>query len=301
MRDNCFEIGTIQAFLDGELVADAAENVARHIADCDDCAVSLAEAEDETAIAFSALENELNTLVPTQRLWLKINDSIEQKQTSFWQKVFAFISTPTSLALASLLIIFGLFAAVLNFQQTDKLDVAVAQNDSNKRNLVLPVSEPVTDTIQNLQNDKLPEIIKTETAENKKEYKITKTEFVKPEKIRKTLEQPKSKPETANIETNDQLQAANDALSGEDSYLKTIASLTKTVDTKKDETLKPSARFAFEKDLAVINDAIGKMQTEVKKNPKDETAKEMLRTSYQNKIDLLNSVTEKSELMASLK
>jgi hypothetical protein len=83
--------------------------------------------------------------------------------------------------------------------------------------------------------------------------------------------------------------------------LKTIAALTKTVDKRKDETLKPSARFAFEKDLAVIDDAIGLMQKEVKRNPKNEVAKEMLRSSYQNKIDLLNSVTEKSELMASLR
>ena len=308
MRDNCFEIGTIQAFLDGELASDAAENVARHIADCDACALSLAEAEDETAIAFSALENELNTLVPTQRLWLKINDSIEQKQSSFWQKVFAFISTPTSLALAGLLIVFGLFAAVLNFQQTDKFGAAVAQNDSNKQNAMLPVSEPVVNTVQSSQNDKLPEITKTHAAENKEDYKVIKTALEKPEKIRKVIDQPKLAPEKSSSKTDDELQAANnelripnDSLSGEDSYLKTIASLTKTVDTKKDETLKPSARFAFEKDLAVINDAIEKMQTEIKKNPKDETAKEMLRTSYQNKIDLLNSVTEKSELMASLK
>ena len=51
MRDKCFEIGTIQAFLDGELNSDASENVARHVALCDDCAISLAEAEDETAFA----------------------------------------------------------------------------------------------------------------------------------------------------------------------------------------------------------------------------------------------------------
>ncbi len=308
MRDNCFEIGTIQAFLDGELAADVTENVARHIADCDACALSLAEAEDETAIAFSALENELNMLVPTQRLWLKINDSIEQRQSSFWQRVIAFLSAPTSLALASLLIMFGLFAAVTTLRHAENLSPSVAQNDSINRNVGLPVIEPSINIEQNPLIDELPAIETAVAVENKNDYKVTKTSLGKTKKLKKVTEQPKLKFAIPNFETNNELKVNNkelrmptNALSGEDSYLKTIASLTKTVDIKKDETLKPSARFAFEKDLAVINDAIGKMQVEVRKNPKDESAKEMLRTSYQNKIDLLNSVTEKSELMASLK
>ena len=75
MREKCFEIGTIQAFLDGELASAVSENVARHVAVCSDCAVLMAEAEEESAFAFAALESELNTLVPTQRLWSKINQS----------------------------------------------------------------------------------------------------------------------------------------------------------------------------------------------------------------------------------
>jgi hypothetical protein len=43
------------------------------------------------------------------------------------------------------------------------------------------------------------------------------------------------------------------------------------------------------------------MRVVVKKNPKNEAAKDVLRASYENKIDLLNSVAEKTELMASLK
>ena len=90
-----------------------------------------------------------------------------------------------------------------------------------------------------------------------------------------------------------------ETISGEQSYLKTIATLKQTVDNRKDELMKPSTRVAFEKDMAVVNDAIKKMKEEVRKNPKNTAAKEVLRSSYQNKIDLLNSVAEKSELMAS--
>ena len=55
MKENCFDIGTIQAFLDGELASERLENVARHLALCDDCALQLAAAEEETAFAFLPL------------------------------------------------------------------------------------------------------------------------------------------------------------------------------------------------------------------------------------------------------
>ena len=76
MREKCFDEGIIQAFLDGELASDLLENVARHVSLCNNCAVLMAEAEEESAFAFSVIEQEFNTLVPTQRLWTKINDSI---------------------------------------------------------------------------------------------------------------------------------------------------------------------------------------------------------------------------------
>ena len=301
MRENCFEIGIIQAFLDGELAAEASENVARHVALCDDCAILLAEAEDETAFAFSALENELNTLVPTQRLWLKINDSIEKKEKSFWQKIYAFVSNPTSIAFASMLVVFAVFTAVLNLQQADKNENSVARNVPNKQTAALPASQNAVNTVQIPPTDDLPEIKTAEAKPENEDYQVVKTKFTKVEENQKINKLPNSRSETSNIETKYEPRMAGESLSGEDSYLKTIAALTKTVDNRKDQTLKPSARFAFEKDLAVIDDAIQMMQEEVKKNPKNEVAKEMLRASYQNKIDLLNSVTEKSELMATLR
>lgn len=88
---------------------------------------------------------------------------------------------------------------------------------------------------------------------------------------------------------------------GEESYVKTIASLTETVEEKKDGILRPSQRVAFERDMAVVNDTINKMKKEVRRNPRNETARQVLYSSYQNKIDLLNAVAQKEELMASIK
>jgi len=90
-------------------------------------------------------------------------------------------------------------------------------------------------------------------------------------------------------------------LPGEESYLKTIASLSKTVETQKDTAMRPSERVAYERDMAMVNDSIARMRQEVKRDPKNDSAKQVLYSSYQNKIDLLSSVSQKGELMASLR
>jgi hypothetical protein len=90
-------------------------------------------------------------------------------------------------------------------------------------------------------------------------------------------------------------------LPGEDSYVKTINDLSQTVNGQKDSVLRPSERVAYERDMAFVDDAIVKMKKEVRKNPKNESAKQVLYSSYQNKIDLLNSVSQREELLVSLK
>ncbi len=80
------------------------------------CNASRAQAEDESAIVFPALEREFNTLVPTQRLWNKINDSIatERENRSFWQRAWAFltvtVANPSLAAAAGVLLVIGIFS-----------------------------------------------------------------------------------------------------------------------------------------------------------------------------------------------
>ena len=299
MTEKCFDIGTIQAFLDGELSSDKMESVSRHIALCDDCAISMAEAEEESAFAFSALEQEFNTLVPTQRLWTKINNSIEKEKKSFWKPIFGFFSNPSVAAFASLLIVVGFFAAMLNLKTDAPTDSAMEIVPSQE-SVVSPISKPSIAIVGTpVENSKSKFLLATNSVSDKSENRAVKADFVKREgkavrKVKPNI--PREMP----IDDSGQ-RAANENVLGEDSYVKTIATLTETVNNGKDEVLKPSARFAFERDLAVTDDAIKKMSAEVKQNPKNEAAKQILRASYQNKIDLLNSVAEKTELMASLK
>lgn len=295
----CFDAGTIQAFLDGELANDAQESVARHVADCEACAALLSEAEDETAFAFAALESEFNgELVPTNRLWTKINDSIERESgKSIWKIAFAnfksLFANPSIAAFAGLLVVAALFLAARNSSEDKN---SVARENQPKQEIVLPKHSD--DSPVSIGDSKSARTIKTAridtpSVEAENNYRIVRTSFVKEENKRRI--------QNAAAKSAAPKSAATEFVSGEETYVKTIAALEKTVDSRKDEVLKPSARFSFEKDLAIADDAIARMKSEVKQNPKNEAAKQILRASYQNKVNLLNSVAEKTELMASLK
>lgn len=300
MTQNCVDIGLIQAFLDGELDSAKSETVARHVSVCDDCAILLAEAEEESAFAFTALEQEFNTLVPTQRLWTKINDSIEKEKKSFWKPIFAFVLKPQTAAFASLIFVAVVSITLLSLKPNEPIKTVASSEP--KVSAVVPANTPTFEpSSTNAPEVKsAPQILPAKRiappADNQigNEFRAVRTS---------SAVRTERKPE--NVPSNVAPEAVNPApienIRGEESYLKTIATLTETVNERKDQTLTASSRFAFERDLAVTNDAIKQMKREVQKNPKNEAAKQILRASYQNKIDLLNSVANKTELMASLK
>ncbi|MBP7416033.1 MAG: zf-HC2 domain-containing protein [Pyrinomonadaceae bacterium] len=283
MNANCFDIGMIQAFLDGELTHDESTRVSGHVATCDTCAVMLAEAEEESALVFPALEREFNTLVPTQRLWNKINDSIETERgnRSIWHKAWAFLAValanPTFAAAASILIVIGISAAVLLNRAPEQPPVAA-------------VVAPKTNVSSAVTNTPFGDV-------------VVEPRSTAPYTVERASTRYDDRRVTASTAVYKTSTSTNNAgyMPGEESYVKTISSLSKTVETQKSETLRPSERIAYERDMAVVDDAIAKMRKEVRKNPRNESAKQVLYSSYQNKIDLLNSVSQKGELMASLR
>ncbi len=287
MREDCLEIGSVQAFMDGELAHEESARVSGHIAACDTCALMLSVAEDESAIVFPALEREFNSLVPTQRLWNKINDSIsiERKNMPFWHRAWAFVSggllTPSMAAAASLIIVVGVVGlALLNRSLTvNNSPVARTSTSSPSPSAVAnpAASVPVPSTIE-------PDVVSSPSIAERADYRPSvRRDYVVPAKA------------SADRGNSDGY------MPGEESYVRTIASLSRSVADQKNDTIKGSERMSFERDLAVVNDAIVQMRSEVKKNPRNESAKQVLYSSYQNKIDLLNSVAQKEELVTSLK
>ncbi len=301
MTDKCLDIGTIQAFLDGELDSVKSESVARHVAACDDCAILLAESEEESAFAFSALEQEFNTLVPTQRLWAKINDSIERERKSFWKPIFAFLLKPQTAAFASLVFVAVVSITLLSLKP-DESPNNIAQTKQIEKNPSVAVAKiTASEPVKNIEPVAAPPTAPVRRDAQPANFEPTKNEIrpVNTSVVRSEKSADDVKPQTFTPQKVN--PASGEMIRGEDSYLKTIASLTQTVNAGKDQTLSASSRFQFERDLAVTDDAIAKMKREVQKNPNNEAARQILRASYQNKIDLLNSVADKTELMASLK
>ncbi len=284
MKQDCLEIGTIQAFMDGELDAPMRARVSGHIAICDACAGMLAEAEDEAALVFPVLERELNSLVPTQRLWNRINVAIanEKLQASWWQKLLggisAAIANPSFAVAAGLLIVIGVFASLWLNRGPESSGSTVATTG--------PSQPPATRPASTLTTADTP-----------------------PAALRPTAVQTSLDPSTRPIRAERAIYVTpaaptnlgNGYMPAEESYVKTIASLARNVEQKKDDILPPSQRVAFERDMAVVNDAISRVKQAARRNPKNETVRQALYSAYQNKIDLLNSVTQKEALMASIR
>ena len=302
MKENCFDIGTIQAFLDGELASDRVEAVACHIADCDDCSMQFAAAEEETAFAFNALEQEFNTLVPTQRLWTKINDSIERERRSFWAPIFAFFRNPALATFAACLLLFAVFVAYLNngnnveVVSTPKRNAPVQTAPSSETAAVSTTTGTSPGDLASKTSKDLQDEETSTPVEPQKSFRVVKTSYNSSSRTPKPDNPNHPKPDVSQTTAT-----VYEYLPGEESYIKTIETLKKTIDGSKDEVMKPSTRVTFEKNLALVDNAIKNMKEQVKKDPKNEAAKQVLLSSYQNKVDLLTSVAEKSELMASYK
>jgi hypothetical protein len=285
MNGNCFEIGRIQAFLDGELTPDLSSRFTNHVADCDACAALLARAEEEMSVVFPALDREFNTLVPTQRLWTRINESIveEKRSAPFWQRfrnaILAQIASPSLAAAAGVLIVFGIFAAVWSLRSGSEVDNGPIASST-------PQAAP---PVAFIDGPRQIAPVVSEPTEAKTPSRIERAGYTR-ESIKPVTAD--YKPSTAPV------NSAPGYIPGEESYVKTIQNLSSTVDNQKDTALRPSARITFERDMAVVDDAIKRMKHEVRKNPKNESAKQVLYSSYQNKIDLLNSIAQKEELMS---
>jgi hypothetical protein len=290
MKENCLDIGIVQAFMDGELPQDQIARVSDHLERCDSCAFMLGEAEDEASLVFSALDRELNTLVPTQRLWNKISGSIEVQWDSrpFWKKAQAFLgaafASPSMIGAAGLLIAVGAFSLILLNREPVSEDL-----------VSLPRPDAVTAPSAQAVREETPVILENVNA-------FTKVDRIDDprRRMQRALYRPRTAPAVALRSDRSSPVSATGYMEGEESYLKTISSLARTIEEQKDAVLRPSERVAYERDMAVVNDTIARMRQEVKRNPRNETAKQVLYSSYQIKIDLLNSVSQKEELVASL-
>lgn len=106
---SCPKEENLQAYLDGELTAEASEAVRAHLIACSHCAEAAQEMERAFAVIDSALAAELPDSVPTARLWARIEFArVEKVAPKFtlawlWNWKLAALAAALLLALAILL------------------------------------------------------------------------------------------------------------------------------------------------------------------------------------------------------
>jgi hypothetical protein len=300
----CLDIGTIQAFLDGETAPQTSVSVSNHVAACDNCALLMSDAEEQSSAVFSILEREMNSMVPTQRLWTKINETIEveKARTPFWKRAYdviaLYLATPSMAAACGLLVVVGLLAVVWSGSDNGSIDMAKNPRE-NREQLTSPntLPEPARPTVTEVTTyettDMTPGPLNASTREGDA-----------PRVIRADHR------DSDNSINGNRIRQRGDEMArpmnlmylpGEESYIKTINELKASVEDQKDLVLSPSSRVDFERDLAVVDDAIRRMKGVVAKDPNNQAARQVLYAAYQDKIDILNSVGQREELIASLK
>lgn len=285
MRSQCIDEGTIQSYLDGELSPNLMEKTAAHLAACDDCALALSYAQDELDVLSVALEPEMSLLpVPSERLRERINFAVAETQsqsftepkTSRFSEWFstltsAFIFKPqfaAGFAVVAFAILLGAFFIYSN-KSNDGFNAGIdGNNDVNFPNIVVP-NKPLRD----------------------KPYPTPE----KPEPVAG------NKATKKHVIVNGPTAPKEATLPGEKSYLQAIASLEKAIDAQEDLNMRPTLRAEYERNLAVVDKAIDETKKQVRQNPKDAGAAQLLFASYQSKIDLLNAVSNQNQLYASLR
>jgi hypothetical protein len=87
-------------------------------------------------------------------------------------------------------------------------------------------------------------------------------------------------------------------LPGEKDYRTAIASLEKSIKMGGDAALRPSVRAAYERNLAILDDAISQTRQVAAQNPKDRVAVGFLLETYRSKVELLTKVADQAQMAA---
>jgi anti-sigma factor RsiW len=307
MRE-CLEEGIIQSYADGELSLEMMEAVAAHTKACAACAVAVREAEDETAILSSALAPELSLSVPTARLRERLDAAIAGLQprtppameTSGSRRLrawFGSLFAPFAFA-PQQAIGFASVAVVVAFAVV--FSMIYLKNSGPEYAREVKRGEPVAFTI--------PEVPAKETAVPVEGTGVTEGGSIvvkhtikraRP-RVQPNREAPAPLVADKNPPPSQPAAPVKDTLlPGERSYLTAIASLTTNLEAGGEMSLKPSLRAEYERNLAVVDQAIETTRHAARSNPNDDDAASFLLTAYQSKVDLLNTVADQARLSAS--
>jgi hypothetical protein len=297
MIKRCLDEGILQAYIDGELSHDEARGAAAHIAACDSCAATLAEVENETSFFAAAFAPDESVNAPSEVLRSRIAAAVAQLESrseengarsrgrSFGGLLatlsgFFNVTPQSAVAFASLLAVVAfalIYFAVERRQHTPSKTVDTREIASANPTPVDSIGATTTSTDN--------KSVTAPTPENGTSYL-------------KANYNPR-RPLNRSVGTKHALAPSNakeQLLPGEKDYQTAIASLEKTIKLGGDASLRPSVRVAYERNLALLDSAIGQTRQVAAQNPKDKDAVGFLMAAYQSKVELLTKVADQAQV-----
>jgi len=260
---NCIDEGTLQAWFDGELAANAAAEVTTHLNACAQCAEAARAVESENTILTEGLAAEFAEAVPTERLRERVEAAVAGLQVrpvasqSWIHAVRDFFPSVRLLAYASAtaaILLAGLLAVVY---VRKKPASPIVQNPVSHQSPVTEKAPP--------QQVTGPVALKQPTAPSKRV----------PRSIKRN---PASEERPTSLAWQER------------QYERAIAKLNEAI--KSQPPMRPSLQVEYEYNLALIDNAIATTRDVAKKNPKDPQAAQFVRAAYQSKVDLMNQIAD---------
>jgi hypothetical protein len=316
----CLDEGTLQAYLDGELSPETLNGIAAHLAACAPCTEAARAAQEELALFSTAYTPALCVSVPTAKLRARLDEAIAELNTaprpfatqpaissrlrSFYESIVASLTTFTprqATAFASFLV--AVAFAVVAFVLTGSPDKPNASQDEIAKVTQVPIPAA---TINGTRGDE-------QTGRDQVEIQTPGDPSDAPVRINR-------RPSTSGVNF---INASSPAPSGvarvnggsanpvtatpksepvledEKTYLSSIASLSTAIEARGAEAMTPTLRAEYERNLAVVNQAIVSSRVAARQNPQDTDAKDFLRAAYQNKVELLSAIADQSQLASS--
>ncbi|HVG38590.1 MAG TPA: anti-sigma factor [Pyrinomonadaceae bacterium] len=283
----------LQSYFDRELSPAEMNATANHLAGCPDCAAAAREAQEEMALLASAFAFDAVPAVPTERLQRRLSEAIAAldappivapARRSFWGRLnglfalnFGIFNAPPAFSYGLAGTVFAaLLVGLLLFAGTKQANEQVADSaPPSKAGIVPPLptndapnAPSRTDLVQNDRRLDSPDFVKVNNfkSDGRKNFN------------------PVAGTKSGNVKL----------LPGEKSYLKAIIELKSTVAVKT-QTLRPDDRVEYERNLAVVDQAIASSRFAAKSDPRDADANSQLLSAYQSKVELLSAVANQTQ------
>lgn len=259
----CIDEGTLQAWFDDELDANAAANVTAHVNACARCAEAARTVEAENSILAEGLSAEFAGAVPTDRLRERVDAAVTGVHvtpvaTQSWiravreffpsARVLAYASATAAILLAALL-------GIVYLRKNAAPPVVVSN----------PVAPPTPQKEKDLPQQAAP-VVATQTN-------------TPPKRVPRSIKRSPAPEEQATSLAWQERQ-----------YERAITKLNEAI--KSQPPMRPSLQVEYEYNLALIDNAIATTRDVARKNPKDPQAAQFVRAAYQSKVDLMNQISD---------